>query len=275
MNVTRLIHSRATLPAEQGTRPNPASSQSGFLTALRSAVSGSRPAKPAAPAAASAKAASQTTPAAASGASRTGPAVLASASGAVDAAKPKPAFPWAPAAAQRMASAEAAETAAATPSIAPLGTPNSEIKRGQLMEMGSGVYYNTGNGTYQDLKGTVVGTNPNAVRQYTDPVGYFYSGAAFEPSDTFLRETVPNMEELVPARDGSATVILNARWAYDTAHGGPPDGSTGGPAYPRQTEPVPLMAYQGVLKAPGRPPLEGKCPPWNYQIGSPDDSASV
>ncbi|HEX8984079.1 MAG TPA: hypothetical protein VF767_01555 [Bryobacteraceae bacterium] len=163
-----------------------------------------------------------------------------------------------------------AVSAVSTPSIAPLGTPNSEIHRGQLMELGGGVYYNTAEGTYQNLSGSVVGTNRHAVQQYTDPVSYFYSGAAFQPSDTYLREKRPDLWGLVRPEDGSATVILNARWAYDSIHGGPPLGVDGKAAYPRQASPVPLMADPGVLKAPGRPPLEGAAPPWNFQIGAPN-----
>jgi hypothetical protein len=142
------------------------------------------------------------------------------------------------------------------------GTPNELIQCGRLLDMGGGVYYNTGDGTYQNLTGSIVGTNRHAVQQYTDPAGYLYSGAAYEPSDTYLRETVPNIDQLLAKSEGSPTVILNARWVAGQVHGEVPEGLRGRSSSAAPAGPVALMAYPGVLKAPGRPPLEGAYPSW-------------
>jgi hypothetical protein len=147
--------------------------------------------------------------------------------------------------------------------IAPQGTPNNLLKAGELLDMGGGVYYNTGNATYQDLGGSIVGTNPAAVQQYTDPKTYLASGAAYQPSDAALRESMSNLDDLVPPGCGSPTFILNARWAYERTWGGPPITLSGSPAWSHQATPVPLAAFPGVLKAPGPPPLAGTIPaPW-------------
>jgi hypothetical protein len=161
------------------------------------------------------------------------------------------------------------------PSIAPLGTPNNLIQRGQLLELGGGVYYNTSAGTYQDLSGSIVGTNRHAVQQYTDPVAYLFSGVAYEASDAHLRATVPDLDAVAPPGAGSPTAILNNRWAHDQIWGGPPLTLEGTPVYPRQAEPVPLMAYQGVLKAPGPPPLAGSIPPWDYLVGAKEPASNA
>lgn len=160
------------------------------------------------------------------------------------------------------ASAAATQPAAAssTPSIAPLGTPNDLVQRGQLVEYGGGVYYNTANGTYQNLDGSVVGTAPASVQQYTDPLAFFQSGLAYEASDANLRATDPNIDSVAPPGT-SPTVVLNSRWAqHDSAAGGPVLDSSGNPVYAYQPNPVPLMAYPGVLQAPGPPPLAGTIP---------------
>jgi len=138
-----------------------------------------------------------------------------------------------------------------------------------MLELGGGVYYNTAEGTYQNLTGSVVGTNRHAVQQYTDPVGYFYSGAALQPSDDFLRKTVPDLDKLIPPGDVSPTAILNGRWAFQQVNGAPPLDVNGKPSFAVQSGPIALMAYPGVLKAPGPPPQAGAFPPWNYSLSTP------
>jgi hypothetical protein len=161
---------------------------------------------------------------------------------------------------------EIAKSAAATPTIVPRGTPNNLLKPGDLIDLGGGVYYNTGNRTYQDLTGSIVGLNGASVQQYTDPETYLVSGAAYQPSDAQLRNTVPNLNAIVPPSVGSPTFILNARWSYERTWGAPPLTVSGNPAWTHQANPVPLMPFPGVLKAPGPPPLAGKIPaPWGSE----------
>ena len=146
------------------------------------------------------------------------------------------------------------------PEIMPRGTPNNLLKSGDMLDMGGGVYYNTAERNYQDKAGSIVGTNPAAVQQYTDPETYLASGAAYQPSDKHLEETMPNLDELVPKGMGSPTFILNARWAYEQTWGKPPLTVVGDPAWQHQADPVALMAFPGVLEAPGPPPLAGALP---------------
>jgi hypothetical protein len=144
---------------------------------------------------------------------------------------------------------------------------------GQLVELGGGVFYNTGNRTYQDLAGSIVATDPAAVQQYTDPETFLAGGAAYQASDAQLRKTVPNLDALVPPGAGSPTYILNARWAYEKVYGAPPVTVAGTPAWEHQASPVPLAAFPGVLKAPGPPPLAGTIPPpWDYALDRKQDA---
>lgn len=165
--------------------------------------------------------------------------------------------------AQTLASRLDSAPKAAAPVIVPRGTPNNLLKVGDLLEMGGGVFYNTGDGTYQDLGGSIVATNPAAVQQYTDPETYLASGAAYQPSDAELRKSVTNLDELVPPGSGSPTFILNARWSYERNWGIIPVTLSGTPAWSHQATPVPLTTFPGVVKAPGPPPLAGTVPlPW-------------
>lgn len=175
----------------------------------------------------------------------------------------------APTNAAASASTGATEPAASsTPSIAPLGTPNDLVTRGELLDYGGGVYYNTANGTYQNLDGSVVGTAPASVQQYTDPLAFFQSGLAYAASDANLRATDPNIDSVAPPGT-SPTVVLNSRWAqHDSTAGGPVLDSSGNPVYAYQPNPVALMAYPGVITAPGPPPLAGTVPSqWSNILG--------
>ena len=156
--------------------------------------------------------------------------------------------------------ATGADKTSATPEIKPRGTPNNLLKAGDLLEMGGGVYYNTGNRTYQDISGSIVGTNPAAVQQYTDPETYLSSGAAYQPSDEQLEKSMPDLGDLVPPGMGSPTFVLNARWAYEQTWGTIPLTVVGDPAWQHQADPVALVAFPGVLEAPGAPPLAGALP---------------
>ncbi len=140
--------------------------------------------------------------------------------------------------------------------IAPQGTPNSQIVRGQLLDMGGGLYYNTGTGIYQNQAGSITGSSPNAVAQYTNPYGFLMSGAAFMPSDNYAVTGNP-----------SNTSVVNNQWAAQGAYGGVPLDVAGKPAWDPNQQPIPLQAWSGVLSAPGPPPLAGTVPVPNYQLG--------